>query len=94
MPKPGVRMLTDRRVSRAPKPAIVLLEIGAAYTARKGSSLRYTFERDAIYMVTQLPPAVTTLSIVQVLGPRGVVLCYAVDLRPCSPPKFEDEEPE
>lgn len=92
MPKPGVRMLTDRRVSRAPKPAIVLLEIGAAYTARKGSSLRYTFGRDAIYMVTQLPPAVTTLSIVQVLGPRGVVLCYAVDLRPCDEVRTPEED--
>jgi hypothetical protein len=35
---------------------------------------------------------VTTSSIVQVLGPRGVVLCYAVDLRPCEEVRLEDEE--
>ena len=43
MPKSGVRMLTDRPASRKPKGPIVKLEIGAAYTARKGSNLRYMF---------------------------------------------------
>jgi hypothetical protein len=43
-------------------------------------------------MVTQLPPVVTTSSIVQVLGPRGVVLCYSTDLRPCEAVRLEDEE--
>ena len=91
MPKPGVRMLTGRRVARAPKPATLLLELGKAYTARKGSNLRYMFGAGAIYMVTQLPSPVTTTSIVQVLGPRGVVLCYATDLRPCDEVRTPEE---
>ena len=91
MPKPGVRMLTDRPVSRKPKGPIVKLEVGKAYTARKGSYLRIQFGTDAIYMVTQLPPVVMTTSIVQVLGPCGVALCNAADLRPCSEPTFEEE---
>ena len=59
---------------------------------KKGSYLRIQFGTDAIYMVTQLPPVVTTTSIVQVLGPRGVALCNAVDLRPCEEVRLEDEE--
>lgn len=95
MPKPGVRMTTDRQVAKARRGPIVRLELGKAYTARKGCPLRIQWGTDAIYMVTKLPLGpVTTVSIVQVLGPCGVVLCCAADLRPCSPPKFEDEEPE
>jgi hypothetical protein len=92
MPKPGVRMVADRPKRKAPSLPIVKLELGKAYTARKGSNLRWQFGTDAIYMVTALPPVVTTSSIVQVLGPRGVVLCYAVDLRPCEEVRLEDEE--
>jgi len=92
MPKPGVRMLAERPVSTKPKLPIVKLELGKAYTARKGSSLRWQFGHDAVYMVTQLPPKVTTESFVQVLGPRGVVVCSAVDLRPCEEVRLEDEE--
>ncbi len=92
MPKPGVRMLADRPVSRKPKGPIVRLELGKAYTARKGSYLRVQFGSDAIYMVTQLPPVVTTTSVVQVLGPRGVALCNASDLRPCEEVRLEEEE--
>ena len=91
MPKPGVRMLADRPVSRMPKLPIVKLELGKAYTARKGSSLRWQFGHDAVYMVTQLPPVVNTSSIVQVLGPRGVAMVYAVDLRPCEEVRLEEE---
>jgi len=91
MPKSGVRMLTDRPTSRKPKGPIVKLELGKAYTARKGSNLRYMFGAGAIYMVTQLPSPVTTTSIVQVLGPRGVVLCYATDLRPCDEVRTPEE---
>jgi hypothetical protein len=43
-------------------------------------------------MVTQLPPVVTTSSVVQVLGPRGVALCNASDLRPCEEVRLEEEE--
>jgi len=91
MPKPGVRMLADRSIPRRTGP-IVKLELGKAYTARKGSSLRIMFGPEAVYMVTQLPPVVTTASIVQVLGPRGVALCNAVDLRPCDEVRMDDEE--
>jgi len=35
---------------------------------------------------------VTTSSIVQVLGPRGIALCNAVDLRPCDEVRLEEEE--
>ena len=93
MPKPGGRMLADRPAAKRRTGPIVKLELGKAYTARKGSPLRIQWGTDAIYMVTKLPlGSVTTVSIVQVLGPCGVVLCYAADLRPCSPPKFEDED--
>ena len=92
MPKPGVRMLADRPAARKRTGPLVKLELGKAYTDRKGSYLRVQFGPDAIYMVTQLPPVVTTTSIVQVLGPRGVALCNAVDLRPCEEVRLEDEE--
>ena len=92
MPKPGVRMLVDRPRARKKQGPTVRLEVGKAYTARKGSSLRMQFGIDAVYMVTQLPPLVTTASIVQVLGPRGVALCNAADLRPCDEVNFEEEE--
>lgn len=92
MPKPGVRMMVDRPVAKARTGPIVKLEVGKAYTARKGSYLRVQYGPDAIYMVTQLPPVVTTTSVVQVLGPRGVALCNASDLRPCEEVRFEEEE--
>lgn len=92
MPKPGVRMLTDHPVARRKQGPTVRLEVGKAYTARKGSWLRVQFGTDAIYMVTQLPPVVTTASVVQVLGPRGVALCNAIDLRPCDEVRLEEEE--
>ena len=93
MPKPGVRMTTDRQVAKARRGPIIPLELGKAYTARKGSPLRIQWGTDAIYMVTKLPlGSVTTVSIVQVLGPCGVVLCYAADLRPCEEVRLEDEE--
>jgi hypothetical protein len=85
-------MLTDRPVARKKQGPPVRLEVGKAYTARKGSWLRVQFGLDAIYMVTQLPPVVTTSSIVQVLGPRGIALCNAVDLRPCDEVRLEEEE--
>jgi hypothetical protein len=85
-------MLADRPVSTKPKGPIVKLELGKAYTARKGSYLRFQFGTDAIYMVTQLPPVVTTSSVVQVLGPRGIALCNAIDLRPCEEVRLEEEE--
>lgn len=92
MRKPGVRMMVDRPVARRRVSPIVKLELGKAYTARKGSFLRVQFGFDAVYMVTQLPPKVTTESFVQVLGPRGVVVCSAADLRPCEEVRLEDEE--
>jgi hypothetical protein len=92
MPKPGVRMMMDNPKRSPRRGPIVKLELGKAYTARKGSFLRVQFGTDAIYMVTQLPPVVTTTSIVQVLGPRGVALCNAVDLRPCDEIRLEDEQ--
>lgn len=91
MPKPGVRMLADRPAKRRTGP-IVKLELGKAYTARKGSWLRTQFGVDAVYMVTALPPGpLTTSSYVQVLGPRGVALVPAIDLRPCEEVRLEDE---
>jgi hypothetical protein len=92
MPKPGIRMMTDSPRPKKRTGPIVRLEVGKAYTARKGSYLRVQFGTDAIYMVTQLPPVVTTSSIVQVLSPRGVALCNAADLRPCDEFRLEDEE--
>ena len=92
MPKPGVRMTTDRQVAKARRGPIIPLELGKAYTARKGSYLRVQYGPDAVYMVTQLPPVVTMGSVVQVLGPRGVALCNAGDLRPCEEVRLEDEE--
>ena len=93
MPKPGVRMTTDRQVAKVRRPPAVRLELGKAYTARKGSPLRIHWGTDAIYMVTKLPLGpVTTVSIVQVLGPCGVALCCAADLRPCDEVRLEDEE--
>jgi hypothetical protein len=92
MPKPGIRMMTDLPRPKKRTGPIVRLEVGKAYTARKGSWLRVQFGLDAIYMVTQLPPVVTTASIVQVLSPRGVALCNAADLRPCDEFRLEDEE--
>ena len=94
MPKPGVRMLVERPVAKRNQGPIVRLEVGKAYTARKGSYLRVQFGTDAIYMVTQLPPVVTTASVVQVLGPRGVALCNAIDLRPCDEVRLEEEDGE
>ena len=92
MPKPRVRMLVERPATTKPKGPIVRLEVGRAYTARKGSYLRVQYGPDAVYMVTQLPPVVTTSSIVQVLSPRGVALCNAVDLRPCEEVRLEEGE--
>ena len=91
MPKPGVRMLVDRPVSTKPRLPLVKLELGKAYTAKKGSNLRMQFGPDAIYMVTQLPPIVNVASIVQVLGPRGVAMVYASDLRPCDEVRLDEE---
>lgn len=92
MPKPGIRMVADRPKRKGPTGPIVRLVLGKAYTARKGSWLRVQFGVDAVYMVTQLPPVVTINAIVQVLGPRGVALCNAGDLRPCDEVHLEDEE--
>lgn len=92
MPKPGIRMMTDLPRPKKRTGPIVRLEVGKAYTARKGSYLRVQFGVDAVYMVTQLPPVVTVTSIVQVLSPRGVTLCNAADLRPCDELRLEDEE--
>lgn len=92
MPKPGVRMVADRPKRKSPTGPIVRLEVGKAYTARKGSWLRVQYGIDAVYMVTQLPPVVTIGSVVQVLSPRGVALCNAGDLRPCEEIRLEDEE--
>ena len=91
MPKPGIRMMTDTPAAKKRTGPIVRLEVGKAYTARKGSYLRVQYGPDAVYMVTQLPPVVTTSSIVQVLSPRGVALCNAVDLRPCEEVRLEEE---
>jgi hypothetical protein len=92
MPKPGIRMMMDKPAAKKRTGPIVRLEVGKAYTARKGSYLRVQYGPDAIYMVTQLPPVVTISSIVQVLSPRGVALCNAGDLRPCEEVRLEDEE--
>jgi len=91
MPKPGVRMTTDRPVARKSVGPIVKLELGKAYTARKGSPLRIQWGPLAVYMVVHLPQVVSRTAIVHVLGPCGITLCYAADLRPCNEPKFEEE---
>ena len=92
MPKPGVRMMVDRPVAKARTGPIVKLEVGKAYTARKGSYLRFQYGPEAVYMVTQLPPVVMMGAVVQVLSPRGIALCNAGDLRPCEEVRLEDEE--
>ena len=92
MRRSGVRMLADRPNAKRRKEPIIPLVLGKAYTARKGSSLRIRFGPEAIYMVTALPPIVTLSSIVQVLGPTGVSLCCASDLRPCDEVRLEDED--
>lgn len=92
MPKPGIRMMTDKPTAKKQTGPIVRLEVGKAYTARKGSYLRVQYGPDAIYMVTQLPPIVMVNSVVQVLSPRGIALCNASDLRPCAEVRLEDEE--
>jgi hypothetical protein len=75
-------MMMDAPARKPKTGPIVRLEVGKAYTARKGSWLRVQYGHEAVYMVTQLPPVVMMGSIVQVLSPRGIALCNAGDLRP------------
>jgi hypothetical protein len=84
-------MLTDRPAPKSKPGPIVKLEVGKAYTARKGSYLRVQYGPEAVYMVTQVPRIIQVGSIVQVLGPRGVALCNAGDLRPVAEINLEDE---
>ena len=91
MPKPGVRMVGSRPERRQSQGPVLRIELGKAYTARKGSPLRWQFGHDAVYMVTQLPPVVYKSTIIQVLGPRGVAMVYAADLRPCEEVVLEEE---
>lgn len=93
MRKPGIRMMADRPALKRKTGPIVRLELGKAYTARKGSWLRVQYGIEAVYMVTQLPPGPLKVgSFVQVLGPRGVLICDAIDLRPCEEVRLDEED--
>jgi hypothetical protein len=85
-------MMMDVPARKAKTGPIVRLEVGKAYTARKGSYLRVQYGPEAVYMVTQVPPLITMASIVQVLSPRGVALCNAGDLRPVAEIDLEGGE--
>lgn len=88
---PGVRMVGERPAARSSGPVRRLpIVVGKAYTARKGSYLRVQFGPGAVYMVLAAPPIVTHRSVIQVLGPRGMTLCNATDLRPCEDPEDTD----
>ena len=70
--------------SRKPvKPArLMTLVVGNAYFARKGSATRIQWGNQSVFMVLEIPQRCTTASIIKVLGPNGMLLIIAGDLRP------------
>lgn len=71
-----------RPAKPAIKPRLMNLQVGAAYVSAKGTSLRMMWGRDPIFMVIEVPPRCTTVSVVKVIGPNGLLLVTAGELRP------------
>jgi len=61
---------------------LMLLVVGNAYVARKGSTTRMMWGNQSVFMVLEVPQRCTTASIIKVLGPSGMLLIEAGDLRP------------
>ena len=83
------RLKDKRRILGGPRPAkpaikprLMNLKIGAAYVSAKGTSLRMRWGRDPVFMVLEVPERCTSLSIVKVIGPNGLLLVTAGELRP------------
>ena len=66
-----------------PKPArLMTLVVGNAYFSRKGSATRMQWGNQSVFMVLEVPARCTTVSIIKVLGPNGLLFISAGDLRP------------
>jgi len=86
-----MRRAKDKRriLGGAPRPAksavpprLMRLVVGAAYVSAKATGLRAVWGNQAVFMVLEVPARCTTHSVVKALGPNGMILMTAGDLRP------------
>ena len=73
---------TPRPAKPAVPPRLMRLVVGAAYVSAKATGLRTVWGNQAVFMVLEVPPRCTTHSVVKVLGPNGMLLVTAGELRP------------
>ena len=66
----------------AARARLMLLVVGNAYVTRKGSATRMMWGSQSVFVVLKVPQRCTTASIINVLGPNGMLLIEAGDLRP------------